>query len=102
VCGRLGYICGDAITCLSRGLDDFARGLFSVRGAALDGADGLHWPAPRAAQCTARPASQPGLDDGAADGWWRRRLTGRGERCAQDCVDLGDQRCDIGIQVQNF
>jgi hypothetical protein len=47
-CGRLGYICGDGITCLSRRLDDFARGLFSVRGAALDGADGLHWSAPRA------------------------------------------------------
>jgi hypothetical protein len=68
----------------------------------LDGANRLRWPAPYADNCTARPATQPGLNGAAAGGGWRQRLTVKGQRCAQDLVDLGDQRQDVRIQVQDF
>jgi hypothetical protein len=43
-CGPLGSVLSDAITCLSHGVVDLARGLFSGRRAALGGSHGLYRP----------------------------------------------------------
>jgi hypothetical protein len=101
-CGPLGYVCWDAITCLSHRIVDLGHGLFSGRRATLNGSHGVHWRGLRCGPTHRRTVQSAGPCDVGSGHWWRRRPTSRGQRPTQDGIDLGHQRGHIGIQIQNL
>jgi hypothetical protein len=60
--GLLGYLCCDAITCLSFGFAGFRRGAVGTGGLRCTACTGCTGPRPRADQRTAGPTSRPGLE----------------------------------------
>lgn len=68
----------------------------------LDSAHGVCRSRSRAQQHTAGPTSRPGPAQGTPGRGWRRRAVARVQCRTQYGVDLGEQRRDIGIQMQDF
>lgn len=74
--GQRGYVCGDAITFLSRELLMLVAG--RGRRAALQRAYVPRWCEPRAHRCAVGPTSRPGPHEGAPSDRSCRWLMGRG------------------------
>ena len=65
----------------------------------MSGSHGSRRCEPKLCWCGPRPTSRPGPSQGASGGWWCRWAKDRDECGAQDGVDLGEQRGDVGIEA---
>lgn len=92
--GRPARLCGDDITSLPLSLPPgFCQRGGGARRAALHSINPIHRSPPRVRRYPPRPTGTPGPPEGAPDRWWCRRQRAEvARRCAQDGVDLGDQR----------